>query len=796
MTRIAHAVVVTEAGHERVSNGDAVLRADHLPLYAVADGLGGAEAGEVAAATAVAKLLAASPAIADAIRSGGATAHERVREILERAFHEAHRAIEAEARTRRAPGMGTTLVTAAVVEDRALVLHVGDSRAYLLRDGQLRRLTQDHSITAFREQRGTLTPEEARTHADRYRLYQAVGTGGDIDVDVAEAALADGDVLLLCSNGLSGPLDDTTIAALLTAEPTLDLGAAALRRAVAAAGQADDVSFILFAIEGERQSAEVRALASAVRDNFLFAGLSDADLARVTPFLRERAVAAGEVIVREGDPADDFFLVAAGEARVSRGGTFLVDVGRGGYLGELALIAAGTRSATATALQDTRLVVLTRADFHTLARRRPDVASVIELALLRTVGDRLRDLTDRVHAESNDVDASLTRAYMARARQATLTAPLATVLLAWVSLEATNRASVAAWLALVTLADLATFVHTSRFLARTPADADTARWRRRQTVLHALAGLAWGSSGWLLTSSTGHHGFLEPSVIWLVGVTAINAATMSAYRSAFLIFQCLAWMPTLQTLLGRWTFVDGQIALGIVILSAIEQHYAHTLQRQTVDALSNATRLSRTSADLTRAQVEVARANEALTRNNAELEAALVRITELATRDALTGLFNRRHVTARLAELDADGDTDALIFVDLDHFKKINDTYGHAGGDAVLVEAGRRIRACLRDGDIAGRWGGEEFVVVLRSVTPAAAAERAERLRCTLADTPASHEGAAIGFTGSLGVAVRGYGEPTDAWIERADAACYLSKKGGRNRVEIAADVVSPTPSA
>lgn len=786
MTRVAHAVVVTEAGHGRASNGDAVLRVDHLPLYAVADGLGGADAGEVAAATAVATLLAASPAIAEAIRPGEAGAHERVLPILERAFHHAHRAVEAEARARRAPGMGTTLVAAAIVDDRALVLHVGDSRAYLLRDGQLRRLTHDHSIAALREQRGTLSSDEARAHPDRNRLYQAVGTGGDVDVDVAEAAVADGDVLLLCSNGLSAPLDDAMIAALLTSEPTIDLAAAALRRAVAAGGQTDDVSFILLSIEGERQSAEVRALARTVRDNFLFAGLSDADLARVTPFLRERSVRAGGLIVREGEPADEFFMVAEGDARVSRGGTFLVDVGRGGYLGELALIAPGARSATATALTDMRLVVLTRADFHTLARRRPDLASVIELALLRTVGDRLRDLTDRVHAESGDVDASLTRAYMERARQATLTAPLATLLLAWVSLDASNRLGVAAWLALVTLADVATFIHTSRFLARTPPDAESPRWRRRQTVLHALAGLAWGSSGWLLTPSTGHNGLLEPSVIWLVGVTAINAAAMSAYRTTFLIFQCMAWIPTLQTLFGRWTLLDAQIALGIVILSAVEQHYAHTLKRQTVDALSNAVRLTRTSADLTRAQGEVARANDALTRNNAELEAALARITELATRDALTGLFNRRHVTARLAELDAQAAADALVFVDLDHFKKINDTRGHAGGDAVLVEAGRRIRACLRDGDIAGRWGGEEFVVVLRGVTPAEAAARAEQLRRALADTPASHEGAAIPVTGSLGVASRGRGEATDAWIERADAACYQAKKSGRNRVELA----------
>ncbi|MFY0990747.1 GGDEF domain-containing protein [Halomonas sp. C05BenzN] len=169
------------------------------------------------------------------------------------------------------------------------------------------------------------------------------------------------------------------------------------------------------------------------------------------------------------------------------------------------------------------------------------------------------------------------------------------------------------------------------------------------------------------------------------------------------------------------------------------------------------------------------------------LKASHQRIERLAYRDELTQLLNRRAFFAacheQLARLPP-GDSFAVMLIDLDHFKSINDTHGHAAGDHVLREVARRFRAELRSGDILCRFGGEEFALALPGTSLNDAAELAERLRLALHSQPLAYAGQPLGGTASFGVAAGPCGEVVlDELLKSADQAMYRAKRQGRDRV-------------
>ncbi len=158
--------------------------------------------------------------------------------------------------------------------------------------------------------------------------------------------------------------------------------------------------------------------------------------------------------------------------------------------------------------------------------------------------------------------------------------------------------------------------------------------------------------------------------------------------------------------------------------------------------------------------------------------------------DPLTGLSNRHHLQAVMAERPAGGLEGTLYLLDVDHFKQINDQCGHAGGDTVLVEIARRLRHTLRDDDLIVRWGGEEFLVLVRSLPQAEAEALAQRLLCALADAPVMHEGKPVPVSASIGFGLFPMRRSTpqadlDVNWERAislvDTAMYMAKAHGRN---------------
>jgi PPM family protein phosphatase len=220
----------TDTGRVRDHNEDRAYA--HDELVAVADGMGGAAAGEVAAQLAIRAIRQLTGQIDTA--------------SLRTALEAANSAIRRTAATDPSKqGMGTTMTAVAVDNGLAQIVHVGDSRAYLWRDGELRQLTNDHSVVGEMVRRGTLSADEAAQHPHRNVITRALGAEPDVEVDATTADLRTGDVLLLCSDGLYTEVDDAGIADVLRAVPALDDAAHALIDRANAAGGADNVTVVL-----------------------------------------------------------------------------------------------------------------------------------------------------------------------------------------------------------------------------------------------------------------------------------------------------------------------------------------------------------------------------------------------------------------------------------------------------------------------------------------------------------------------------------------------------------------------
>jgi serine/threonine protein phosphatase PrpC len=236
MLRVAEQYAATDTGRQRRANEDALL--SRAPLFVVADGMGGAQAGEVASQIAIEAFKrglndAAEPeqALADLTRAANSRIHELSHSHSEQA------------------GMGTTLTAMYVGTEDVAIAHVGDSRAYCLRGGELMRLTDDHSLVDELLRQGRLTREEAEEHPQRSVITRALGPEGTVEVDTRSFRARAGDVYLLCSDGLTTMVSEADVVRLLREHPHLRDAGEALIAAANDAGGRDNITVVLVRLE-------------------------------------------------------------------------------------------------------------------------------------------------------------------------------------------------------------------------------------------------------------------------------------------------------------------------------------------------------------------------------------------------------------------------------------------------------------------------------------------------------------------------------------------------------------------
>ncbi|MFO7569817.1 MAG: GGDEF domain-containing protein [Smithellaceae bacterium] len=207
---------------------------------------------------------------------------------------------------------------------------------------------------------------------------------------------------------------------------------------------------------------------------------------------------------------------------------------------------------------------------------------------------------------------------------------------------------------------------------------------------------------------------------------------------------------------------------------------AHSIRLTDNEMVTKMSRFNDELTDLTRA----------LNKKNRELAAANEKITQLMNTDPLTGLSNRRqlleHLDVEISKARRHGSALSAVMMDIDHFKSINDTFGHDGGDRVLAGIAQAMRSMCRKEDIIARFGGEEFILLLPGSPASSALECAERIRKAIQDK--AFEGIPRQVTASFGVSLFSKDDTQDSLLKRADNALYLAKTSGRNRIELNED--------
>ena len=244
MLRVAEAAFRSDPGRQRTANEDSYYA--RPPLFAVADGMGGAQAGEVAS-----RLAAESFGPTD---RGDESPEAFLRSIAETANERIHNLSQQDSTV---SGMGTTLTAAMLEGDEVTLAHVGDSRAYLFRDGELKLLTSDHSLVEELRRQGRLTDEQAEDHPQRSIITRALGPESEVEVDTMTQSARPGDIYLLCSDGLTTMVREDRIAEVLSSTSDVDTAVKQLVREANEAGGRDNITVVAFRLEEAVEGAGV-----------------------------------------------------------------------------------------------------------------------------------------------------------------------------------------------------------------------------------------------------------------------------------------------------------------------------------------------------------------------------------------------------------------------------------------------------------------------------------------------------------------------------------------------------------
>lgn len=410
----------TDVGRQRNHNEDNFLIDKKLRLFLVADGMGGHAAGEVASSIAVHEVRDAIHNNRDLIDRyrvdhPGVQSYE-ILQVLEHAVQAACGAVHARAQAEQDKrGMGTTATVLLIAGGgdhlRGFIAHVGDSRCYLARQNQCHVLTEDHSLMNELVRRGKLNREQIESSP--YKQYKnavtrAVGVYSSVEVDTFDFDILPGDRLLLCTDGMYAYIDEDELPKQLADGDVKDVPRRLVDRANAGGGH-DNITSVVIRV-GETTSAElaprnteVSLKLEVLKGMQMFRFLSYKELVRVGTIAEMIELQTDQVIFTQGQPGDAMYVVVSGSVRLAKGDKIVAELGKGHHFGEMSLVDRSVRSLTATAAEQTRLVVISRADFYDIIKREPASAVKMLWSFVQVLGQRLRkttnDLSDALHGD-------------------------------------------------------------------------------------------------------------------------------------------------------------------------------------------------------------------------------------------------------------------------------------------------------------------------------------------------------------------------------------------------------------
>ena len=413
------AVGLTDVGQKRDHNEDYLLVEPEMGLYIVADGMGGHAAGEVAsahAASCVKRVIGEGQAIIDEFANADTPeTRERLASLVENAIQTACSEIYQMAQEDAGKaGMGTTLEMLLVVGGKGIMGHVGDSRLYMLRAGQIHQLSEDHSYCTEMIKRGKMTREQARNSPYANVITRAVGIQDNVQVDTLLFDILPGDTFLLCSDGLSGYVEDPNeMAELLEPEAFEGISQNLIDIANQRGGK-DNITVIVLRAFGDEadkgkedeRANEVNLKLETLKKIPLFRYLTYQELVKVLNITYLETFDEGQTVITEGEPGEELYIVLAGRVTVSRNDTEIIDLHPGVHFGEMALVDQSPRSATITAREPTRLLVLQRRSFYTLIRKEPVLAVKLLWSFVQVLSRRLRETNEQLSGARSQLDGA------------------------------------------------------------------------------------------------------------------------------------------------------------------------------------------------------------------------------------------------------------------------------------------------------------------------------------------------------------------------------------------------------
>lgn len=410
---------LTDVGRVRDQNEDNFLVDKKLGLFVVCDGMGGHAAGEIASALAVRTLHEEIKRQADLVQDyasaakGAAKVTKRdILNMLEFAVNRASQRVHAEAvKDPKKRGMGTTMVCLLVIGTQAFIIYVGDSRIYMLRDGVLEQLTEDHTVYNELIKRKKMPREQVEQLAQKNAITRAVGVYEHVEPDTLVMDLTVGDRFLLCSDGLCGYFEEDLegLGARLS-HADADAACKLLVESANERGGKDNITSVIVTVGDVTSRDDARAKQLQLKRDLLarmplFRPLNDREILRVLQVTDVIDYKNGEQIISEGDKGEELFIVLSGHAKVMRNGAELASFNPGDHFGEMALVRSQPRSATVTSDGNSEMMVIRRTEFFEILRKEHQLAVKLLWQFLGVLADRLADTSRELGAAKEELAA-------------------------------------------------------------------------------------------------------------------------------------------------------------------------------------------------------------------------------------------------------------------------------------------------------------------------------------------------------------------------------------------------------
>ena len=405
----------TDVGRKRTNNEDYFLVDDEIGLYIVCDGVGGHEHGEVASeegANTAAEYLRENRQPIDEFEDTP-EGRDLLRQTVTKAVQAAGKRVFqlAGAKQGRAR-MGATMTLLVTVRGKAVMGHVGDSRLYIARSGEVHQLSEDHTYLAELVRRGEIKPEDVEGHPFGNVITRVLGAQEVVQVDTLVFDMLPGDTYLLCSDGLSGYFPHNEHLAPMLEEPDASTITQTLIDAANDAGGKDNVTAIIVRASGEDDACEEETISrtgemslefTALKHVAVFQYLSHKELLQIHHISEQVRLAPGEKAIEEGATGDSLYVIVEGRLAVSKQGTHITYLQGGTHFGEMALLNARPRSASVTAADTSHLVRIPRDRFNDLIRKEPILGVKLLWSFAQVLGLRLDETTGQLY---NSVDTS------------------------------------------------------------------------------------------------------------------------------------------------------------------------------------------------------------------------------------------------------------------------------------------------------------------------------------------------------------------------------------------------------